>query len=186
MLSPNELKRGVKFIFQGEPAEILEAKFLFKGRGQSVVQVKIKNLLTGSVVSKTFHPSETFEEADISKIEAKFLYEHREQYVFCQKEDPSKRFTLAVAKIGEQKQFLKAGQIVEGLFFEGEIINISLPIKLSLKVIEAPPGLQGDRAQAGTKVITLESGAKIAAPLFIKEGDVVEVNTETGQYVRRI
>lgn len=185
MLSHNELKKGVKFIFQGQPYEVLEANFLFKGRGHSVVQAKIKNLASGSIISKTFHPAETFKEADVSKTEVKFLYAHRDQYIFCQKEDPVKRFTLRAEQIGEQRQFLKPEQIVEGLSFEGRIINISLPIKLFLKVVEAPPGLKGDRAQAGTKIVKLETGAKLAVPLFIEEQDIIEVNTETGQYVRR-
>lgn len=186
MLSHNELKKGIKFIFQDQPCEILEAKFLFKGRGHSTVQARIKNLVSGSIISKTFHPAETFQEADVSKTEARFLYSHRDQYVFCQKENPGKRFTITAEQIGEQRQFLISGQVVEGLFFEGEIINIAPPIKLSLRVIEAPPGLKGDRAQAGTKIVVLETGAKIAVPLFIEEQDIIEVNTETGQYVRRI
>jgi elongation factor P len=92
---------------------------------------------------------------------------------------------LAGEQIGPQVQFLKANQIVEALIFQNKIINISLPIKVQLKVIEAPPGIRGDRSQAGTKQITLETGAKINAPLFIEEGEVIEVNTETGEYVRR-
>jgi len=89
-------------------------------------------------------------------------------------------------QIGSQAQFLKPGQIVKTLIYKEKTINISLPIKVHLKVIEAPPGIRAGRAEAGTKQVTLETGAKINVPLFIKEGDIIEVNTQTGEYVRRI
>lgn len=186
MLSYNELEKGVKIILDGEPYEIVEASPLFKGRGHSVLQTKLKNLKTGNLISKTFHPSDSFKEAEVFKIEARFLYSHREKYVFCKKDKPSERFELTEEQIGEKKKFLKENQEVEALVFEGKVINISLPIKIKLKVIEAPPGLQAGRAEPGTKQVTLETGAKINVPLFIKQGDIIEINTETAEYVRRI
>ena len=186
MLAYSELKKGVKIILDDEHYEIIEASFLFKGRGHSVLQTKIKNLITGNLISKTFHPADTFEEAEISKIEAKFLYSHQEKFFFSEKENHAKRFDLTAEQIGEQGKFLKLNQIVEGIIFKGKIINITLPIKINLKVIEAPPGIKGGRAEPGTKIVTLETGAKINVPLFIEEGDLIEVNSQTGQYVRRI
>ena len=186
MISYNELEKGVKILFKGEPYEIIEAKPLFKARGHSVLQAKIKNLITGAVLSETFHPSDNFEKPEISKIELKYLYFHRGSYVFSEKENPSKRFELKEEQIGESSQFLKQNQIVDGIIFENKLVNISLPIKIALKIIEAPPAIKGQSAQAGTKPATLETGAKINVPLFIEEGDIIEINTETGQYVRRI
>ncbi len=186
MLAHTNLKRGVIFILNDQPYEVLQSLLVFKGRGSSVVQAKIKNLITGNVLSRTFHTGEEFEEAEISKIKIKFLYTHRGKYYFCEKDNPGKRIELNEEQIRDLVKFLKPNQVVEGLVFEGKIINISLPIKINLKVVEAPPGVKGDRAQGGTKTVTLETGAKINAPLFIKEGDIIEVNTETGEYVRRI
>ncbi|MFH1462539.1 MAG: elongation factor P [bacterium] len=186
MLSHTDLKKGIQFILEKEPYEVLESAFVFKGRGSSVVQTKIKNLAVGSILSKTFHPGDSFEEAEIERIKVKFLYEHRGKFFFVKEENPNVRFDLIKEIIGEASVFLKPNQIVEGVEFQGEIINISLPIKVQLKVAEAPPGVKGDRAQGGTKIVALETGAKINTPLFIKEGDVVEVNTETGEYARRI
>jgi len=186
MLTHTDLKRGVVFIFNNQPYEVLDYSLVFKGRGSSVVQAKIKNLINGNVLSRTFHTGDTFEEAEISKIEIKFLYGHRGKYYFCEKDSSDKRIELSEEQIGDLVKFLKPNQIVEGLVFEGKIINISLPIKINLKVIEAPAGVKGNRAQGGTKTITLETGAKINVPLFIKEGDIIEVNTETGEYVRRV
>lgn len=186
MLSYNELKTKVKIILNNEPYEIIKADFLFKGRGHSILQVQIKNLITGNVISKTIRPSDTFEEAEISKFEAKFLYFNRNKYYFSEKENPSKRFELTKEQIGRIGQFLKENQIIQGLIFNNKIINISLPIKIQLKVIESPPGLKGNRSQPGTKQIVLETKTKITVPLFIKEGNVIEINTETGEYVKRI
>jgi len=186
MISYSELKKGVKIIVDKDPYEIIEAAPMFKARGHSVLQTKVRNLRTGNVFSRTFHPSDSFEEAEISKIGAKFLYSHRGRYFFCEKDNPSKRFDLSEEQIGEKKDFLKQNQEVEALIFEDEIINISLPIKVALKVIDSPPSLKGERAQSGTKTVVLETGAKINTPGFIETGDVIEVNTENGEYVRRV
>lgn len=198
MILYNELKKGIAIILDGQPYEIIESSSLFKGRGHSVLQTKLKNLITWNLVSKTFHPADSFKEADISKFKAKFLYSHpdkkssasngasKNRYFFCEESNPQKRFDLAEEQIGRTAKFLKPNQIVEGLNFEGEIINISLPIKIRLKVKEAPPGIKGNRSEAGTKQVVLETGAIINTPLFIDEGDIIEVNTESGEYVRRI
>ena len=212
MLTHNDLKKGIEFILDGQPYEILESSSFFKGRGSSVVPTKIKNLITGAIISKTFHPGEKFEEAEIEKISVKFLYTHRGKYFFkSEKSDESKDSSLPTERskgkdedaalvafagarvfdlpkdiIGDSAIFLKQNQIVDGLRFKEQIINISLPIKVQLKVTEAPPGAKGDRAQSGTKVVTLESGAQINAPLFVEVGDIIEVNTETGEYGRRV
>lgn len=186
MLSHSDLKKGIKIILDGKPYEILKISFLKKARREVIVQTKIKDLITGSVFSRNFHQGETFEIAEIGRIKAKFLYSHRGKFFFCEQENPSRRFDLTEKQIGQSSQFLKQNQIVEALKFGEKIINISLPIKIQLKVIAAPPAVRGERAQPGTKQVILETGTKINVPLFIKEGDIVEINTETGEYVRRI
>ena len=186
MISYSELKKGIRIIIDKEPYEIIESSPMFKARGHSILQTKLKNLKTGNVISRTFHPSDSFKETEVLRKEAKFVYSHKERYVFSEKDNPSQRFELTGEQIGEKKEFLKSNQLVEALIFENEIINISLPIKINLKVTEAPPSLKGERAQSGTKTVTLETGTKINVPLFIKEGDTIEINTGTGEYVRRV
>ncbi|MBZ9572110.1 elongation factor P [Patescibacteria group bacterium] len=186
MLSYTDLKKGVKIILEGEPYEILEARPSKIAQREVILKTKVKNLITGSVFSKNFHQRDTLEEAEVLKFEAKFLYSHRDRYFFSEKNNPSKRFDLGLEQIGDSSKFLKPGQIVQGLIFKEKIINISLPIKIQLKVTQAPPGIKGERAQAGTKQITLETGAKINVPIFIEEEDIIEINTETGEYVRRL
>lgn len=186
MIPYNELKKGVKIILDKDPYEIIESAPMFQARGHSTLHTKLKNIRTGNVISKTFHPSNSFEEAEIQRTKAKFIYSHREKYIFSKEDNPSDRFELEVQLIGEKKDFLKPNQMVEALIFEDKIINISLPIKINLEVKNAPPGIKGERAQAGSKTVTLETGAKINVPIFVKAGDVIEINTETGEYVRRI
>ncbi len=182
----SELKKGKQIILNNQPHQIIEASSMFKARGHSVLQAKLKNLVSGNIISKTFHPSDTFETAEISRIKAKFLYSHREKFVFCKENDSSNRFKLTKEQIGSANKFLKSNQIVEGIIFKEKVINISLPIKIQLKVKQAPPGVRGNRAEAGTKIVVLETEAEINVPLFIEEGDIIEINTEKIQYVRRI
>jgi len=182
----NELKTGIIITIQSQPYEIIEASLLFKGRGHSILQAKLKNLITGNSISKTFHPSDSFEEAEIEKIKAKFLYSNKDQFWFCEENNSKNRFFISKEVIGESSRFLKQDTVVDGIVFNEKIINILLPIKVKLKVIESPPGIKGDRAQGGTKTIILETGANLNTPLFIEQGDIIEVNTEKGEYTRRV
>ncbi|MFH1657371.1 MAG: elongation factor P [bacterium] len=186
MISFNEIEKGVAIIMDGQPYEVLEAAKMFKGRGHSTLQVKLKNLISGSVVSRNFHASDSFKEAEISREKTKFLYTSKGQYFFCGLENPSQRFSLPAAQIVEEIKFLKANETVESLVFEGQPVSIILPVKVALKVVEAPPGVQGSRSQPGMKTVVLETGANINTPPFIEEGDVVEINTEKQEYVRRV
>jgi len=187
MLSYSELTKGKIIIINNQPYEIIEAFNTFKGRGHSYLQMKLKNLVNGNVIAKSAQPRDSFEEADIDKKEARFIYKNKDKYVFAETDNPSKRFELSKEQIGEEKaEFLKPNEEVKTIIFEDKIINISIPIKVRLKVIEVAPGVKGDRAQGGTKSITVETGAKINAPLFVEEGDIIEINTESKEYVRRI
>jgi elongation factor P len=185
MLSHSDLRKGVRILIDGEPYEVLEASPMKKAQRQVTIQTKMKNLLTGSAMEKTFHQGDVFDEAELIKFSAKFLYGHRDNYFFCEEKNPSKRFELDAEKMGTAGKFLKSNQVVDAFIFNEKIIGISLPVKVTLKVTETPPGLKGDRAQAGNKVATLESGAQVNVPLFIDEGDTIEINTETSEYVRR-
>ncbi|MFH1671604.1 MAG: elongation factor P [Candidatus Portnoybacteria bacterium] len=185
MLSHNDLKKGVEFILDNQPYEVLESSFVFKARGSSTVQAKIKNLITGNVIPKTFHPADKLKEAEIEKILAVFIYNNRGKFVFHEEGNPSSRFELEKEVIGKSAAFLKTNEKVEAVKFNDRIINIVLPIKVKLKVAESPPGIKGDRAQGGNKSVTVENGATVNVPLFIKQGDIIEINTETGEYVKR-
>jgi elongation factor P len=186
MLTYFELRKGIKFILDGQPYEVLEFSQMKKAQGEGIAQTKIRNLITGKIFDKTFHQGNIFEEAELEKIEIKYIFFNREKYYFSEIANPSKRFELTEKQVGPGIKFLKPNQILTGILFQKNLINVVLPIKIHLRVIEAPPGIKGNRANPGTKPIVLETGAKINAPLFIEVDDIVEVNVETNEYVRRI
>ncbi len=186
MLDHTEIRKGTRIIIDQEPYEVLEYLPLKKAQRRVVIQTKIRNLINGKVLERNFHQGDIFEEAEVIKLNSQFIYANREKYVFSQADDQSKRFELTEKQVGNAAKFLKSNEMVETLIFNEKIIGINLPIKINFKVIEAPPGIQGDRAQGGTKTIIIEGGTEINVPLFVKEGDVIEVNTESGEYVRRV
>ncbi|MFY9457778.1 MAG: elongation factor P [Candidatus Spechtbacterales bacterium] len=186
MLSYFDLRRGVQFVLDGQPYEVLEFRQMGKSQDVVVAQTKIRNLITRNVLTRNFHQGDRFEEAEIEKKPAKFIYGHRDKFVFCEANNPSKRFELSQEVLGDAPRFLKSNQEVGLLIFRDQVINVALPIKVTLRVAEAPPNTRGDTAQGGTKPVTLETGAMVNTPLFIENGDTIEVNTETGEYARRI
>ncbi len=185
MLTHTDLKKGTQFIFEGQPWEVVDALLVKMAQRRPVVQTKIKNLIDGRFQEKNFQQGDVFEEAMLEKKNIKFLYSNKGQYWFSEENDPSKRFFFTEEMLGAQAKFFKPNSMVEGIMFDEKIINVKSPIKVQLKVKEAPPGIKGDRAQGGTKAAVLESGAEIQVPLFIEEGDTIEVNTELGEYVKR-
>ncbi|MFH1820640.1 MAG: elongation factor P [Candidatus Nealsonbacteria bacterium] len=185
MISYNELKKGMTIILEGAPYEVLESNHMKKAQRRPVIQTKLRNLFSGGVLERNFKQGEAFEEAELKKLKAKFVYSHKDKYFFSEESNPSSRFDLGSEQLGEQTKFLKGNQPVEALIFNEQVINIALPIKIHLKVVEAPPGIKGDRAQGGTKSVVLETGTVIQAPLFINQGDTIEINTQTQEYVKR-
>lgn len=186
MLAYNEVVPHKYIIVDGQPFEVLDSHVFRKQQRKPVNQTKLKNLITGKVTEISFHQAETVVEADISLKEIIFLYANRGEFWFCELKDPRNRFKLAEEIIGPQGKFLKTNSPIEAMIFDEKIIGVKLPIKVELRVKEAPPGLKGDTRQGGSKQVTLETGAVINAPLFINEGDILRVNTETGEYVERV
>lgn len=186
MLTHTDLKKGTQFIYENQPWEVLDSLHVKMAQRRPVVQTKIRNLINGSVQEKTFQQGDVFEEADLIKKNIKFLYSNKGQFFFCEENDPSKRFSFTEEQLGKPSKFFKPNSLMEGVIFQEKIINVISPIKVQLKIKEAPPGIKGDRAQGGTKETILESGAAIQVPLFIEEGDIIEINTELGEYVKRV
>ena len=181
----NDLKNGLIVLIEGAPYQILEVRHLHMGRGGSSIQTKIRHLKTGQVLSRNFKPADTFEEADVEKRKILFLYAHRGEYVFTEIGNTKNRFSLKEDGVADIKKWLKPQTEVDAVFLDNNLLTLTVPIKMEFKVVESPPGLKGDTAQGGTKVATIETGAKISVPLFINEGDVIRVNTQSGEYVER-
>jgi len=186
MLSYTDLKKGVVFAMDGQPYEVVEASFSRMQQRKAVVQGKIRNLATGKITERSFQPSDAFEEANIERKPLTFLYEHRGEFVLTDPADKKNRFSLTRDAIGASARWLKPNTEVIALFFNGAFLNFRLPIKMDFTVSEAPPGVQGDRAQSGNKAVTIETGATVLTPLFINTGDIIRINTETGEYTERV
>ena len=185
MLEYNEIKEGKYIVVDGSPYEVLSSHVFRKQQRKPVNAVKLKQLITGKVIERSFHQSETVPEADLEKRNIIYLYSHRNEFWFAEEKNPGKRFQLPAPLLGEAIKFLKGGTVVTGLLFEENYIGVMLPIKVLLIVTEAPPSFKGNTAGGGKQVI-VETGASIQVPFFVAEGDTIRVNTETGEYVERV
>lgn len=189
-LQYSEIREKKIIIHNDEPCEVVDSHVARTQQRKPQNQVKLRSLISGKTISATFHVSDSADEADIEKREIKFLYHNKGEYWFCNPEDPKNRFKLDEALIGDTGKFFKENGNVTALVWddddEEKIIKITLPIKMEFKVKEAPPAVRGDTSKSGNKTITLENGTTLNAPMFIEEGDVIRVNTETGDYVERV
>lgn len=186
MLNISRIEKAMILKIDQQLWSVVSIDFVSPGKGPAFYRMKLKSLRTGNVVERTYKSGEQFEEVELEKKDVKYLYTHRDKYFFCEEINSSARFELDKEILGNAVSFMKPNQAVEAVSHEGKIISVSLPIKVVLKVTEAPPGAKGDRAQSGTKMVTLETGAQIAVPLFVEQGDTIEVNTETGEYTKRV
>lgn len=185
-LQYNEILPKKTVIMDDDPYVVLTSYIAKKDRQKASNNVKMKNLRSGGVVDKTFHQADVLEEAYIEKRDVKFLYENRGEYFFCAPDKPSDRFSFPQEIIGDGAEFMKQNSIVEALVFDERIMSISVPVKVELKVKEAAPAVKGNTSSGATKEVTLETGATIQVPMFINEGDIVSVNTETRLYTERV
>ncbi|MES2134643.1 MAG: elongation factor P [Patescibacteria group bacterium] len=186
VLSYNEIIPKKIIVHEGQPFEVLSSHVFRKQQRKPVNQTKLRNLKTGKVLEISFHQAETVLEADMEKRSAKFIYKNRGEAWFTDPENPKDRFVVSEDILGENGQYLKPDLIVELLVWNEEIIGARLPIKMEFKVTDAPPSVKGNTAQGGTKLVTLEGGATVNVPMFINEGDIVRINTETGEYNERV
>ncbi len=184
MLGINEIKTGKNIVLNGEPYAVIFCEHSKMGRAGAVLRTKLKNLITGAVLEKTFQGAEKIEEAEMIKSKAQYLYREGENYVFMDGKNYD-QFFLSSETLGGSAKYLIEGTEVVVLNFNNNPVNIELPIKIKLKVVEAPPGIKGDTASGGGKLAKLENGLEITTPLFVKKDDEIIVNTEKGEYVSR-
>ena len=190
MLEYSEVKEKKIILWEGQPYEVITSHVFRKQQRKPVNATKLKNLITGRVAEISFASSDKVEEADIINRGAKYLYTNKGEIWFADIKDPSNRFTIKESIIGDKIKFIKANTEVELIIFVDDednetIIGAKFPIKVELKVTDAPPSIKGSTMTGGSKVITLETGATINAPLFIEVGETIRVNTETGEYAER-
>ncbi len=182
----NDLKKiGLVILLNDAPYQIIFSQHARTAQRRAFVRTKLKNLITGQILEKTFNASDKIAEADIEKSRANYLYAEGNKFFFMDT-NTYEQFFLDRGLLSGQEKFLKQGLEVSVLMFNKNPINIELPKKVDLKVTEAPPSIKGDSATTPTKIIILETGAKITAPIFVEKGDIIRINTDTGEYVERV
>lgn len=186
MLAYNEVTPKKIILVDGVPHEVLSSWVFRKQQRKPVNQTKLRNLKTGGTTEYTFHQPDKIEEAELETKTVSFIYARNGEYWFSDPKNPRDRFPLAEHAVGDAGVYLKSNAEVELVLFDEEVIKIKLPVKVDLKVTEAPPDVRGNTAQGGSKQVTLETGAIVNVPMFIHAGDIVRINTDTGEYVERI
>jgi len=186
MLGYSEIRQKKVIIYEGEPHEVVDSHVFRMQQRKPVNQVKLRNLITGRQVQTTFHQSDKVEEAELGKKTLQYLYEKRGEYWFASPSDKSDRHMRTAEVLGDNVKYIKPNEEVTALVFEDEIIGIDIPIKVVLEVTEAPPNVKGNTAQGCNKTVIVETGLPVVTPLFIEAGDLIEINTTTGEYVTRV
>lgn len=186
MLDYNEIKPKSVIVFDEEPWEVIDSHIFRKQQRKPVNQTTLKNLITGRTLEHSFHQSDKVHEADVSKRDAKYLYQKGQEYWFCNPNDPKDRFTVAGNIIGNKIQYMLSNTVYSlRVFNEDFVFGIDLPIKDVFEVKEAPPNIKGNTVSGSGKPVVISTGATVLTPFFIEVGDKIVVNIETGEYIER-
>jgi elongation factor P len=186
VLSYNEITVKKIINYNNEPYEVLSSRVFRMQQRKPVNQTKLRSLISGKVTEISFHQNESVSEADIERIQAKYLYTNRGESWFAEEENPKNRFSFPEEAVHDQVQWLAPNSTVEVLTYEEKPMTIKIPVKVELMVKEAPPSTKGNTATGGNKLVVLSTGAKVDVPLFINAGDIVRINTDTGEYTERV
>lgn len=180
-----DFKKGTAIKYNGDTCIILSYQFVNPGKGAAFTRTKLKNAKSGKIFEVSFRSGENIEEASVQYKNAQYLYNDGKEMTFMDNSS-YEQFTLPLENVGEMTDYIIDGSEMIVMFIDGNPFTIQLPPKMNFKVIDAPPGNKGDTATGGSKQATIETGAKVNVPLFIKEGDTIRVNTDTGEYVERV
>ena len=186
VLSYNEILPKIIINYNGEPFEVLSSHIFRMQQRKPVNQTKLRNLVSGKVIEISFHQNETLQEAETDTMQANYLYTSRGESWFAEEGNAKNRFSFPEESVGDKVQWLSPNSVVDVLRHEEKPMTIKIPVKVELEVKEAPPTIKGNTATGGTKTVTLVTGAKVNVPLFINAGDIVRINTDTGDYTERV
>ncbi len=185
MIDVNDLRKGVIFDLDGSLYRVLEYAHHKPGRGNAIIRIKARNIRTGSTIEKTFSSGDRVQDVRLDYQNVQYLYNDGDTYYFMNAET-FEQPGIPKSLIGEASGFLKEGMEVKLTFFQTEPLDIELPTSVDLKVVQADVAVRGDTATGVTKKVTVETGASVDVPIFVKEGDVIRVDTRTGSYVTRV
>jgi elongation factor P len=183
--STNQFKNGLKILLDGEPFSIVDNQVVKPGKGQAFNRVKIRNLKTGRVIDKTFKSTEKVDAADVMDMEMQYLYSDGEFYHFMDQQT-FEQYAASQAAVGDNAKWLKEEDVCMITLWNGEPLLVDPPNFVELKITETDPGVRGDTSGGGSKPATLETGAVVSVPLFVAEGEVIKVDTRSGEYVGRV
>ena len=186
VLSYNEILPKKIINYNDAPYEVLSAHIFRMQKRKPVNQTRLRNMVNGGVLEISFHSSETVEEAETDRMDAVYLYSNQTESWFAEEGNPKNRFSFPLENVHDQVQWLAPNSVVEVLTYEEKPMTIKIPVKVDLEVKEAPPAVKGNTVSGGTKLATLVTGAKVNVPLFINSGDIVRINTDTGEYTERV
>jgi elongation factor P len=181
----SQFRNGLKIVLDGQPFQMVFFQHVKPGKGGAFVRTRLKNLLNGRALERTFRSGERVEEADVEQKKMQYLYLDGDNLIFMDQQTYD-QLPFGADVVGGARSFLKENLEVEVLFWNGKPINIELPAFVELRVTQCDPGVKGDTASGATKPATLETGAAVNVPLFIKEGEIIRVDTRSGQYVERV
>lgn len=181
----NEFRGGLKILLDGVPFNIVENEFVKPGKGQAFNRVKLRNLTNGRVIEKTFKSGESVEGADVMEYEVQYLYSDGEYFHFMHPES-FEQYQAGEAAVGDAKQWLQEQAVCTLTLWNGNPLSVEPPNFVELKIVETDPGVKGDTSGGGGKPAHLETGATVRVPLFVQEGEVIKVDTRTGEYVSRV
>lgn len=184
MLSMSDIKLGTVISLNDQPYVVIFTQHIKMARSGATLRTKLKNLVTGATLEKSFSGADKTEEADLSRKKASYLYTQDGRFYFMDAEN-FEQYEFDGEILGERSGYLKEGQLVDVMLFNGKSVTLELPKKITLKVTSAPPGVRGDTSGSATKMVTLETGIEVRTPLFISSGETIRINTDTGEYVER-
>ena len=184
MVSAGDFRNGMTVQIDGNVMQIIEFQHVKPGKGAAFVRTKMKNIISGGVVEKTFRPTEKFENAIIEKKKMQYLYNDGMFYVFMDPES-FEQTSLSIDEVGDAMKFVKENYECTLISFQGKVFSVEPPLFVELEVTETEPGLAGNTAQGASKPCTLETGAVVQVPLFVNIGDVLQIDTRTGEYLSR-
>ena len=186
ILSYNEITLKKVILHEGEPCLVVASHVFRKQQRKPVNITKLKGLKSGRTLEVTFHQNETVEEADLENRNVTYIYRKGSEYWFHMSGKPSERFALTEDLVGDQGKFMKERMEIPALVFDDEVIGLKFPIKMELTVKEAMEAVKGNTSSGALKEVTLETGARIMVPMFINEGDLISINTESAEYSERV
>ena len=185
MVVAGDFKNGITFDMYGNVMQVIEFQHVKPGKGAAFVRTKLRNVITGSVIEKTFSPTDKYEDARIDRKDMQYLYSDGELYYFMDMES-YEQIPLDANKLSDNFKFVKEEMICQIKSYKGNVFSVEPPMFVELQIIDAEPGVKGDTATGATKNATVETGAVVRVPLFIESGETIKIDTRTGDYLERV